>query len=133
MLSPSRSFIMFGVFFCFIWVAAVPASTIATTLFVGVAGLVGLKSLLFGSILALNPWRVHFENDRVEFHQGKRLVTSSKLSIDDDVSIAIVENRLFPRMLRLTKSDGTCFDTLYGVSRHDLETVVERIHARTKS
>jgi hypothetical protein len=133
MLSPSRSFILFGVFFCFIGVAAVPASTIATTLFVGVAGLVGLKTLLFGSILALNPWRVHFENDRVEFHQGKRLVAASKLAIDDAESIAIVENRFFPRMLRLTKSDGTLFDTLYGVSRHDLETVVERIHARTKS
>ncbi len=133
MLSPSPSFILFGVVFCFIWVAAVPASTIATTLLVGVAALVGLKALLFGSMLAFNPWRVHFENDRVEFHQGKRLVFAAQLSIDDTESIAIVENRLVPRMLRLTKSDGTFFDTLYGVSRHDLESVVEQIRARTKS
>ncbi len=124
---------MIGVFFCFIWVAAVPASTIATTLFVGIAAIVGLKTLLFGSILAINPWRVHFESDRVEFHQGKRLVTALKLSMDDPESIAIIENRLFPRILRLTKSDGTFFDTLYGVSRHDLETVVEQIRARTKN
>ncbi len=95
--------------------------------------LVGLKALLFGSILAFNPWRVHFENDRVEFHQGKRLVAAAKLSVDDTDSIDIVENRLVPRMLRLTKSDGTILNTLYGVSRLDLENVVEQIRARTKS
>ena len=133
MFSPSPSFILFAVVFCFVWAAAVPASTIATTLLVGLAAIVGLKALLFGSILVFNPWRVHFEDDRVEFHQGKRLVSAVKLSVDDTDSISIIENRFVPRMLRLTKSDGTILNTLYGVSRLDLENVVERIRVRNKS
>ncbi len=129
-LAPSPGSLVFAAFFCVIWITAVPATTIATTLLVGFASIFALKFVIFGAIIVLNPWRVRFKNDRVEFHQGERLVATSKLSFEDAESVAIIESRWFPRILRVTKSDGTNLDTLYGVSRSDLETVAAQIQAR---
>ena len=127
MFAPSPGSLIFGVFFCFVWITAVPASTIATILLVGFASIFALKGIVFSAIFVLNPWQVQFKSGCVEFLQGGRLVATLKLRCKDAETVSIIENRLFPRMLRITKSDGTNLDTLYGVSRSDLETVAAQI------
>lgn len=127
MLAPSPGFFVFAACFCLVWIIAIPASKIATTLALGFASLIVLKLVIFGTFMFFNTWQVRFNNDFVEFRQGGRLVASSKLPLEDGTFVSIIETRLFPRMLRLTKSDGTNLDTLYGVSKSDLETVTARM------
>ncbi len=130
LLVPSPGSGLFAIVFCFIWITAVPASTIATTLAVGLASLLLLKSLIFLPIIYLNSWRVKLTDNRADFHQGSRIVATTELPLENADSITIVENLLFPRMLRVTKHDGSILDTLYGVARDDLETVAARIRSR---
>ncbi len=130
MLVPSRSFIIFGILMFVIWYNLVPATNTAGTLLIAALCLALLKLTIVIACMMAYRWRVSIDGNRVEFFQGSHKIVTCLMGPEVTKSITVVDSRWFPGMLQVARTDGTVFETLYGVCRTDLDIVAERLKQR---
>ncbi len=126
-LVPSRSYIIFAALNFAIWYNLLPIVTILGYVLVGALALAVLKLVLVVGLAKACRWRVSIDGARVEFHQGSSLVSVVVLRPEEPQEISVIDARWFPRLLRISSTDGTVLETLYGVSREDLDKVAQRL------